>query len=69
MAYEFTYSTHNVPIKMQYNKPVAKDALDIKYLINHYFVVASYRTRYLVSRSQCSLRGTKVDLRVRSTVH
>ena len=66
MEYEFTYS--DIPIKMKYNKIVTVDALDIKCLINHFFVVASYRARYLVGYSQCSLRGIKVDLRVRSTV-
>jgi hypothetical protein len=60
MEYEFTYS--NIRFKMKYNKIVAIDALDIKCLINRFFVVASYRY------SQCSLRGTKVDVRVRSTV-
>jgi hypothetical protein len=31
------------------------DALDIKYIIKHFFVVASYRARYLVGHSQCTL--------------
>jgi len=66
MEYEFTYS--NIQIKMKYNKIVAIEALDIKCLINHFFVVAFYRARYLAGYSQCLLRGTKVDLRVRSTV-
>ena len=55
MEYEFTYS--NIPIKMEYNKIFAVDTLDIKCLINHFFIVASYRARYLVEYSQCSLRG------------
>ena len=67
MEYELNYS--NIPIKIKYIKIIAIDALDIKYLIIHCFVVASYRARYLVGCSQCSLRGTKVDLRVRNTVH
>jgi len=66
MEYEFTYS--NIPIKTKYNNIIAINALDIKCLINHFFVVVSYRARYLVGYCQCSFRGTKVDLRVHSTV-
>jgi len=66
MEYEFTYS--NIPIKMKRNKIVAINELDTKCLINHFFVVASCKARYVVGYSQCSLCGTKVDLRVHSTV-
>jgi hypothetical protein len=66
MEYEFSYS--NIQIKIKYNKIVAIDALDIICLINQFFIVAFYRATYLVGYGQCSLRGTKFDLRVRNTV-
>jgi len=36
MEYEFTYS--NVPFNKKYNKIVAINALDIKFLINHFLL-------------------------------
>jgi len=68
MENKFTYP--NKLIKMKFSKIFAINALNIKCLINHFFVfvVASFRARCLIGFSQCSLRGSKVDLLVHSTV-